>query len=533
MQKSMYKQNQTPAKPSTEVELPIAADLSYNVKWLYNELGAGSSIVIRTIFDMSSGLDGVLAFFDDLVDQQMVNQMVLQPMLSELGAKQNDRLPSDWMRQLKTQVLPVGQIKEIETLDKVLAQLLEGNTIIMLQGCQGALSVGSAGGAERSVDEPTSQTVIRGPKECFTENIHTNLSLVHRRIRSPQLRIEFRQIGKQTKTKIAILYMKGIAKDSIVEEVMTRLDRIDTDSILDSHYIEEFIEDATYSVFPTLQSTERPDAASASILEGQIVIMVDGSPFVLIGPVTFIQFIQSSEDHYQRYGIATFLRILRFGAFFLSMLFPALFIAITTINQEVLPPTLLIRLAAQREGVPFPASVEVLLMEITFEVLREAGVRMPRVIGPTVSIVGGLVVGQAAVEAGFVSAALVILVSLTAISNFIIPGFEMANAVRTVRFVMILLGATLGLFGIMCGILILLLHMGSIRSFGVAYLEPFSPFLKSDLQDTIFRSPRWAMKKRPIAFSSKHNQTRQSSGQMPKPPILPGQGQDPTSGSNE
>ncbi|KAI7282675.1 hypothetical protein KC345_g3386 [Hortaea werneckii] len=533
MKKSMLKHNQTAAAPSTEVKLPIAADLPSNVKWLYNELGASSSIVIRTIFDKASGTEGVLVYFNDLVDQQTVNQMILQPILLELGANQKDRSPSDWMGQLKNQVLPVGQITEVNTLDDVLAQLLEGSTIIMLQGCQEAVSAISAGGAKRSVEEPSSQTVVRGPKEGFTEDINTNLSLVHRRIKSPQLRVEFRQIGKQTKTKIAVLFLQGVAKDSIVEEVLARLDRIDTDSILDSHFIEEYIEDATFSPFPTILSTERPDAASASILEGQVVIMVDGSPFVLIGPATFIHFIQTSEDYYQRRDIATLLRVLRFGSFFLSMLLPALFIAITTINQEVLPPALLIRLSAQREGVPFPASVEVLLMELTFEVLREAGVRMPRVIGSTVSIVGGLVLGQAAVEAGFVSAALVIVVSFTAISNFIIPSFSMANAVRIVRFVMILLGATLGLFGIMCGILVLLLHMASIRSIGVSYLAPFSPFLKTDWQDVIVRSPRWAMKKRPISVSSKHNQTRQSSGQRPKPPIVPGHGQDPTSDSNE
>ncbi|MFD0674452.1 spore germination protein [Cohnella sp. GCM10027633] len=514
---------------SSKQKRPVSADLPSNVKWLLNELGASSDIVVRTISDSSSGMDGVLFYIDSLVDQQTINLMVIKPILAEIGAHPGVKSPSDWIGLLKNRALSVGRIKDLHTLDETLAQLMEGSTIIMIHGCTTAISASTAGGEKRSVEEPSTQTVVRGPKESFTENINTNMSLLRRRIKSPQLRAEYRQIGEQTKTHIAVVYLKGIAKDGVVQEVMSRLDRIDTDSILESGYIEEFIQDAAYTPFPTIQNTERPDAAAGGILEGQVAIIVDGTPFVLLAPVTFIRFFQSSEDYYQRYDIATFLRMIRYTAFFVSMLLPSLYIAITTFHQEMLPTPLLISLAAQREGVPFPAIVEALVMEVTFEVLREAGVRMPRVIGPAISIVGALVLGQAAVQAGLVSAAMVIVVSFTAIANFVIPAINVAIAARLIRFAMMLLGATLGLFGIMSGLMVLLIHMASLRSFGVSYLVPFSPFVWSNWKDVFIRLPHWAMKKRPIAMASRNNQTRQGDGQQPMTPRTPGHDHDPTS----
>ncbi|TVY08873.1 spore germination protein [Paenibacillus cremeus] len=516
----------------TETKQSISEHLQTNVNWLYAKLGSSSDIVARTFMDVSSGIDGVLVYIENLVDQQTVNQMIVQPILTAIEANSGQIPPTDWMLLLKNKALSVGGLQEISTLNEVLTQMLKGNTVILLQGCRSGMSASSAGGEQRPITEPTSQSVIRGPKESFTENIHTNLSLIRRRIPSPQLRVDVRSIGKQTMTQVAVIYLDGIAKDSIVKEVMSRLDRIDADGILDSGYIEDYIQDVVFTPFPTIQNTERPDAAAAGVLEGQVAIIVNGSPFVLLAPVTFIQFFQSSEDHYQRYDISTFLRFLRFGAFFSSLLFPSLFIAITTFHQEMLPAALLVSLAVQREGVPFPAFFEALLMEFTFEVLREAGVRMPRAIGPTISIVGALVLGQAAVQAGIVSAVMVIVVSFTAITNFVIPSLNMGNAARLIRFVMMILAATLGLFGILCGLMVMLIHLASIRSFGLAYLSPLSPASKQNWKDVFVRFPRWAMKKRPIEFASQHNLTRQSSGLKPQTPPMSGHEQDPTPDTN-
>ncbi|RAP77013.1 spore germination protein [Paenibacillus montanisoli] len=520
------KQSVTSAS-SAGMNQPISAHLPTNVEWLYNELGASSDIVTRKIFDAAFGMEGVLIYIDHLVDQQTVNQMIVQPIIGMAAQNPDVRSPLDGMELLKNKALSVGRIEEVRTLGEALDQLLGGHTLILLQGCQAAISADSAGGEKRPVEEPSSQTVTRGPKDGFTENIHTNLSLIRRRIKSPQLRINSRQIGTQTKTQVSVVYMKGIAKDGVVKEVMARLDRIDTDSIMDSGYIEEYIQDAAFTPFPTIQSSERPDAVSAGVLEGQVAIIVDGSPFVLVAPVTFTRFFQSSEDYYQHYDISTFLRFIRFGGFLVSILLPSLYIAISTFHQEMLPTPLVISLASQREGVPFPALIEAFMMEITFEVLREAGVRMPRAIGPAISIVGALVLGQAAVQAGIVSAAMVIVVSFTAISNFVIPYNNMGNASRIIRFVMMLLGGTLGLFGIMAGVMVMLIHLASLRSFGVAYLAPLSPFMRSSWKDVFLRMPRWAMKNRPIMMSS-NNRTRGGEGQKPKAPAIPGHEQDPS-----
>lgn len=323
------------------------------------------------------------------------------------------------------------------------------------------------------------------------------------------------RIGRYTQTEVIVTYLEGIANPDVVKEALQRLERIDTDSILESGYIEEYIEDVTYSPFPTIMNSERPDAVAAGLLEGQIAILVDGTPFVLQAPVTFFRFLQSSEDYYQRFDIASFIRFIRYLSFFVSMLLPSLYIAITTFHQEMLPTTLLISLAAQREGVPFPAIVEAFLMEITFEVLREAGVRMPRVIGSAISIVGALVLGQASVQAGLVSAAMVIIVSFTAISNFVTPAVNMAVAARLIRFGLMLLAGTFGLFGILTGCMAVLIHLVSLRSFGVPYLTPVAPLVLSRLNDTFIRIPRWLTFMRPL---SKGNRMRQTRYDKPSPP---------------
>lgn len=498
---------------------PITTDLGVNLRWILSALGDSPDIVVRSFTnDKSGSVRAAFVYIEGLVDQQMINQMILQPFMVEWGHQSTELSSSEWLEIIKNRVLNVGNVVQLETLEEALVKALAGNTLVLLHDCTIVMAAESSGGEKRSVEEPSTQTVIRGPKESFIENITTNISLIRRRIKSPQIRIAMKNIGRQTQTKVAMVYLKGIAKDTVVEEIHKRLDKIDTDSILESGYIEEFIEDATSSPFPTIQNTERPDAAAAAILEGQVVIIVDGTPFVLIAPVTFIKFFQSSEDYYQRFDIATFLRSIRYVAFFVSMLLPALYIAITTFHQEMLPTPLLISLAAQREGVPFPAVFEALLMEITFEVLREAGVRMPRVIGPAISIVGALVLGQAAVQAGLVSGSMVIVVSFTAIASFVIPAMNVAIAARLIRFAMMILGGTMGLFGIMSGLTILLIHMASLRSFGVPYLAPISPFRWTNWKDVFIRVPWWAMKKRPEFIANDNERVRQSEGQKPSPP---------------
>lgn len=500
---------------SQKSALPLSTDLHTNISMMKEALGDSPDIIIR-LLDMQVSQDHLsvaLIYIDGLVQSEAIHKHLIEPLLNVQATEQTSEQYCG-VHEILQQTISVGELFEAKYDIELLNALLEGSTVILLDGFDEAFIACTNGWEKRAIEEPQSQTVIRGPKESFTEDIRTNLTLLRRKIKSPDLRFESMKIGRYTRTEIMLTYLHGVANEKVLNEARKRLKLIDTDSILESAYIEEFIEDKGYTPFPTMLNTERPDTAAAGLLEGQIVIMVDGTPFALIAPVTFFKFLQSSEDYYQRYDIASFVRLIRYASFFVSMLLPSLYIAITTFHQEMLPTTLLISLAAQREGVPFPALVEAFLMEITFEVLREAGVRMPRVVGPAISIVGALVLGQAAVQAGLVSAAMVIVVSFTAISNFVTPAINLAVAARLIRFMLMLLAGLLGLFGILFGCMFILIHMCSIKSFGLPYMAPISPFIPSNVKDIFIRLPWWKLVKRPIMLTKNIYRQRP----MPKNP---------------
>jgi spore germination protein KA len=316
------------------------------------------------------------------------------------------------------------------------------------------------------------------------------------------------------------MYIHGIANDKVVKEIRQRLKRIDIDSILESGYIEQLIEDQTFTPFPTMYNTERPDVVAGNLLEGRIAIFVDGTPFVLIAPALFMQFFQSAEDYYARFDIATSIRLLRIFMFMISLIAPATYVAVTTFHQEMVPTTLIVAIAAQREAVPFPAFVEALLMELTFEILREAGIRLPKAIGSAVSIVGALVIGQAAVQASIVSPAMVIIVSITAIASFATPSFDMAISARLIRFLFMIGAATFGFYGIILCLLMMVVHLCSLRSFGVPYMAPFAPFIPVNNGDTVIRLPWWTLRQRPRLITA--NTVREGSNQNPHPPASRG-----------
>ncbi|MBE4907335.1 spore germination protein [Bacillus luteolus] len=486
---------------SSNNQTPLISELSLSIEMIKKDIGHSSDIIFREVeIGKEKQTKIAIIYADGLVDRQFIHEFILNPlMLSIRETELNDSIgPSISISELMKQYsLTTGELKFVYDYESVNQSVLSGDTVIILDGEVRGFSVGTRGWEGRSVEEPSTEQVVRGPKDGFTENIRTNTALIRRRIRDKNLVYENFQIGKRSKTDVTIGYLKDIADKKIVQEIRERLDRIDIDLILEGGYIEEFIQDETYSPFPTIYNTERPDVVAAGLMEGRIVILVDGSPFVLLVPALFNHFMQSSEDYYQRPDISTMIRILRYTAFLLSLLVPSAYIAVTTFHQEMLPTALLISLSAQREGVPFPAVIEALIMEVTFEILREAGLRMPRAIGSAISIVGALVIGQAAVEAGLISATMVIVVSFTAICSFVIPKFNMSIATRMLRFGFMILAATFGLFGIILGLLFMVLHLSSLRSFGVPYLAPFAPTIASDLHDTIYRTPLWNMKSRP------------------------------------
>lgn len=481
--------------------------------------GNSSDIVIRQFKVGKDGsIDIGIAYTDGLADKNFVQDFIIDPLktdvrMSELHSEVMESV--DLYTIIKDFDMVGGEMTEFTEMKKLYFNLLSGNTVVLIGGYSKGIAVGSRGFESRGVQEPSSQTVVRGPKDGFSEILRTNTSLIRRRIKNTDLWIETMQVGEKTQTDVAIAYIKGVANDKVVDEVRKRIKRIKVDYILESGNIEELIQDETFTPFPTIHNSERPDAACAALLEGRVVILVEGTPFVLIAPAIFIQFLQASEDYYQRADISTMIRILRFFSLFLALLTPSAYIAVTTFHQEMLPTQLLISLAAQREGVPFPAVVEALMMEVTFEILREAGVRMPRAIGSAISIVGALVLGQAAVEAGIVSASMVIVVSLTAISSFVVPAFNLSISIRILRFCFMILAATFGLFGIIFGLIIMVAHMANLRSFGVPYLTPMAPFIIQDQKDVFLRFPLWGMFARPRLISQKN--TDREDTPSPKP----------------
>jgi spore germination protein len=491
-----------------EMESEIQRNLYKNIEYLDSQFKNCSDIVFRHF--LINGTKAVLIFVDGLIDNNSIQFNALHELLVEAEVKATP------ITQLEEKIVSISQVQELKTIGEVIQSVLDGNTVLLADRMNKALALDAKGGTMRSVAEPETEATVRGPREGFNESLRVGTSLIRRKIRSPNLKFIAKKVGAETQTNIAIAYIEGIASPDLLKEVEKRIDRIEIDGILESNYIEELIEDNPWSIFPQMQYTERPDTVAANLLEGRVAIIVDGTPFVLILPTTFWQLFQASEDYYQRYHISFFIRWIRLIFLILALYLPAIYIAILTYHQEMMPTTLLLSVAASREAIPFPAFVEAMIMEIAFEALREAGIRLPKTIGQAVSILGALVIGTAAVEAGIVSAPMVIIVSITGIASFTIPRFNLAISIRLLRFPMMFLAATFGLFGLVIGLVLLSTHLFSLRSFGVPFMAPTGPISVNELKDVFIRMPWWAMKNRPKHIAGGDYQ-RESDDLMPSP----------------
>lgn len=494
---------------------PLKDKLEANIAHVRRTTGDSPDVVVRRFFiGRPAVFEAAALFVEGLADDVNVYDYVMEPLLQ--ADVPPDTSGQEMLELIENSLVAVCSVKRVSDWRELFSGLMEGSTLLMLDGVPYALKIGTQGGKFRSIEEPTSQLAVRGPREGFNESLRMNTAMVRRYIRNPFLWQEAMVIGEATQTRVAIMYIHGIANDKVVEELRRRLRRIKADSILESGYVEQFIEDKTFTLFPTVYHTERPDIVAANLLEGRVAIFVDGSPFVLVVPALFIQFFQAVEDYYTRFDIASSLRFLRVLIFLLSLVAPSAYIAATTFHQEMIPSALVLSLAAQREAVPFPAFIEVLVMEIAFEILREAGVRLPRQIGQAISVVGALVIGQAAVEAGIVSTATVIVVSITAIASFATPTVAIATSARIIRFALIIISSMFGFYGLVIGLLFMTLHLCGLRSFGIPYMAPLAPLIPTNAGDTIFRKPIWAWKERPRLISQ-NNIIRQEPHQRPAP----------------
>lgn len=486
----------------------ISKKLVDNLQHL-NQLLDQCSDVIYKDFKIFGTHNAALFFLEGFVDNNLINSAILKPLITNeknvFNSDPEELNPNNIYDFVKSQLISAGKISDGLNLKDITTHLLSGETILLIDGIEKALVIDLKKFEKRNVEESIIEPTIRGARDSFTEDIITNISLIRRRLKTPKLKLNKLKVGRLSQTTVVISYLDGIADDSLVEEVQKRISRIDIDAVLESGYIEELIEDNHFSFFSQFGYTERPDRLASSLLEGRVGIIIDNTPIVLIAPETFFQAMQSSEDYYERYISGSIIRCFRYFFLLLAFSLPSFYIAVLTFHQGMLPRNLLLNIWYSREGIPFPVLIEALIMEVFFEGLREAGVRLPSIAGQTVSIVGALVIGQAAVQAGIVSSSMVITVSITGISSFIIPRYNLALSVRLLRFILMILAGTLGLYGMFIGFLTILIHLSNLRSFGVPYLSPVAPLDFKSLKDVFIRVPWWAMTTRPGFMNTKNS----------------------------
>lgn len=489
--------------------VPVAQAVSVNQARLEEILGKPEGILFRQFIIGTDGeLPALLVAMSGVVDKEILSKHVLAPLMGMRALTDAER--GRLLGYLQESVLTVSNVVEEEDMNQVVNAILQGHAVLFVEGTSKALLIAAESWKGRNIQEPLTETVIRGPRDSFVEELETNLALLRKRINHPKLRVEQLRIGFMTRTKVSLVYLEGVVNDGVVQEVRRRVGNIRTDAILESGYIEQYIEDAPFSLFPTIANTEKPDIAAARVLEGRVAVFVDGTPIVLTVPDLLISHFQVSEDYYSRPFYASMIRLLRILSFLTTVMLPGLFLAVQYHHPILIPYSLLVSLAKAREGVPFHLYLEVILMIFVFEVIREAGIRMPKPIGQAVSIVGALILGQAAVEAGLVGLPVVVVVAFAGVSTFLIH--TLVEPISILRVIFALAGATLGIYGmLLCG-MVVVTHLATLRSFGVPYASPLFPIRWGDWKDTLLRLPLWMLWRRPASLQPEHIERQQKGG---------------------
>ncbi|WP_270182204.1 spore germination protein [Alkalihalobacillus sp. CinArs1] len=467
---------------SLSKEEVISSYLAENKEFLIHSPSLpGLSIREITIFD---GRSALLTYIDHLSDTAYISQNVLSPLFGDHSPQKSVK-----------DVIPVPNLKTVNNWTNIITNLLHGCCILFIEGENDALHINAQSLQKRKPDEPANERTIRGSHIGFVEPLEDNIAMLRQFLTSDQLRIKYTYVGNENKTKVGILYLENLANPEVLEELMDRIEKVNYKTILDSGELEQMIEDNPYSIFPQSLSSERPDSVAADLLQGRYAIIVDRSPSVIVAPINFNSFFQSIDDYSSRWISSSFIRILRFVSFVIAIFLPSIYIAIISFHYEILPLELLLSIGQSRREVPFPPIIEAFLMEFILEMLREAGLRLPKSIGQTVGIVGGIIIGQSAVEAGIVSNIMVIVVAMTAIASFVMPNPEMAFGIRFIRFPMMLVASFFGMVGIVIGFMTIVMHLVSLESVGTPYGVPYGPLKWKDLKDSIIRFPLWTINK--------------------------------------
>ncbi|KKC49708.1 spore gernimation protein [Paenibacillus sp. D9] len=489
------------------VESSWSGSYVHNMALIRKSMETNADIKLRA-FTISHGREACLAYVDGLADLKAIDMLLL----SKLGDPTSDEGSIENVELAVRRTLPsiIGAAWS-DDYALILNRIRSGSTALLMDGLSQALLLETVKDQTRSLEEPISEAVLRGPRIGFCESLQLNTALLRSAGEAPNMAMEKMTVGREIRKEVMIVYMTDIVRAGLVEEVKKRIAAIDIDHLPESGYVEQLVEDNFLSPFQQIQNTERPDRVIAGILEGRVGILLDGTPFALLAPATFSMLIQSPEDYYDRWLPGSLIRLLRFASVVICLLTPALYIAFTSFHPGLIPTKLALSIIGARQGVPFPSLIETLIMEVSIEILREAGLRLPKPIGPAMGIVGGLIIGDAAVQAGIVSPILVIVVAITAISSFVIPQYSAGITLRILRFAAMICAATFGLYGVVLFILLLLAHLARLESFGVPYLSPLVPYRPRDWKDLLLRLPLPLLRKRP-SFLSPQNEFREDNG---------------------
>lgn len=463
-----------------EDNIEITGSLKESLDILKKQFKDCDDIVLHDL-TTEEGVSACLIYVEGLIDNALVQRDVL-PVLLNLKRKQLDDLE-------EMNLFPTINVKREYILEKIIDRVLKAFTVILIDGLKYALCFSIRNDDTSEYEEPEVEKIIKGPHDGFVEYIAKNITLIRRKISSAELKVKYYTLGKRSKAEAAILYIEDIANPEIVNQIKERIKNIEIDFVNGAGVVDQLTSDSPYSLFPQYHATERADKAVASLMEGRVVIIIDNTPVVLIVPVDYFQFFQTPEDYNISFVFASFLRLLRFAGSAIAILLPALYIALLTYHYQAVPLNLLVPLAESRARVPFPPIIEALIMELGLEVLREASIRLPTGLGPAVGIVGGLALGQTAVQAGLVSNVMVVVVGMTAIATFVVPQQDMGFFFRISRFIAMINAAVFGAVGIMVFSLFILAHLVTLESCGQPYFQPVAPFRLKDMKDTIIRVP--------------------------------------------
>ena len=469
--------------------------LNGNIQLIRNGLGNQSPIVVKYFYiGTDKPLDAAIIYVNGITDKNIIDRDILNPLM--IGVKENLNGKASIGDYLCKKYISMSSTLVEFDLNAVIDYIKRGKTAVLINGATEVIIADTASGPLRAIIEPMNETAAKGPRDGFVENLDVNISLIRRKVKDKELSIESFKVGSRLQSDVAIVYINDIVDKQVLEELRKRIEAVDVDAVLSAGKLEQYIEDYAYTVFPQAFGTERPDRAIGNMLEGRIIVLIEGTPLVLLYPAIFMQFFQAVEDYTERTVVSSFVRLLRLAAAIIVVTLPSIYLTLIKFNVELIPIKFVTPIVQSRVGIALTPFLEILAMELVVEFLREGGLRLPTKIAQTLSLVGGIIIGDTAIRSKMVSPTTLLIVGITVIATFLIPNYDMSLSIRMLRFPMLLLANIMGIFGIAVGWFLILVHLSSLDSLGVPYFE----FHKSDMKDTFIRAPLWKMNKRPEAI---------------------------------